>query len=90
MISENSKYEIKPANENITAYDEKTVRLWADISGIDETYLDELDAEAAKIAARAKKIRRRVKYGAIVTAAASVSAAVAYVVLKPRFGRAAA
>jgi len=64
--------------------EDKAVKLWIDIGGIAETYLDELEEEAANIAARAKKIRRRVKYGAIVTAAASVSAAVAFMVLRPR------
>jgi len=64
--------------------EEKAIRLWADISGINETYLDELETEVAKIAARTSKVRRRVKYGAIVTAAISLSAAAAFVVLKPR------
>ena len=73
-----------------TTHDEKAERLWVEMSGICELYLDELEAEAAKIAERANKIRRRVKYGAIVTAAASVSAAVVIAVLRPRFGRAAA
>jgi len=65
--------------------EEQAIKLWIDIGGIAETYLEELEEEAAKIAARAIKIRRRVKYGAIVTAAASLSAAVAIVVLRPRF-----
>ena len=81
------------AHDSITAYDEnvldekghydKALKLFTEISGIAESYLDELDAEVARIAARAKKLRRRVKYGAIVTAAASVSAAVVFVMLKP-------
>jgi len=64
--------------------DEQIMRLWADISGIDEHYLEELEAETASIAAKASRMRRRVKYGAIVTAAASLSAAVALLVLRPR------
>jgi len=64
--------------------EDKALRLWAEISGIDDVFLDELDANIAMIAAKAKKIRRGVKYGAIVTAAASISAAVAIMVLRPK------
>jgi len=59
---------------------EKSLKLWLDIGGIAEMYVDELEAEAEIIAAKAKR-RRRVKYGAI--AAASLSAAVAIMVLRP-------
>ena len=62
---------------------EKTMRLWLDIGGLDELYLDELEAEIALIAAKAKK-KRKVTYGAIVATAATLSAAVAFVVLKPQ------
>ena len=62
---------------------EKSLRLWLDIGGIAEMYVDELEAEAEKLAAKARN-RRRVKYGTIAAAAASLSAAVAIMVLKPR------
>ena len=62
---------------------EKTMRIWLDIGGLDELYLDELEAEIAQIAARAKK-RRKVRIGAIAATAATLSAAVAFVVLKQR------
>ena len=61
----------------------KATRLWLDIGGIAEMYLDELEAEAASIAAKSK-VRRRVKYGAMVAAAASLSAAVAIMMLRPQ------
>ena len=63
--------------------EERIIRFWLDIGGIDETYLDELEEDAVHIAARAKK-RRKVKYGAIVATAATLSAAVAFVVLRPQ------
>jgi len=62
--------------------EEKAVRLWLDIGGIAEIYVDELEAEAQAIAAKAK-MRRRVKYGTI-AAAASLSAAVALMLLRPQ------
>jgi len=68
--------------------EEQATRLWMDIGGIAELYLDEIEAEAEKIAARANRIRRRVKYGAVITAAASLSAAVAFMVLRPRLAMA--
>ena len=46
-------------------------------------YVEELETEAAKIAARAKR-RRQIKYGTIAAAAASLSAAVAIMVLRPK------
>jgi len=64
--------------------DEQTMRLWADIGGIDDMYLEELEKEAAIIAAKASKVRKRVKYGALITAAASLSAAVAFMVFRPK------
>ena len=64
--------------------EEKATRLWVDIGGIAELYLDELEAEAAGIAAKIKT-RRRVKYGALAAAAASLSAAVAFMIIKPQF-----
>ena len=63
--------------------DEKTVKLWLDIGGINELFLDELEDEAASIAVMLKK-RRRVKYGAIIAAAASLSAAAAIIVMRPK------
>ena len=63
--------------------EKKATRLWVDIGGIDEIYLDELEADAASIAAKLKT-RRRVKYGALAAAAASLSAAVAFVVIRPK------
>ena len=62
---------------------EKALRLWLDIGGIAEMYVDELEAEASSIAAKIKR-RRRVKYGTIAAAAASISAAVAIMVLRPQ------
>ena len=64
--------------------EDRAIRFWVDIGGISETYLDELEEVAAYIAAKIKTRRRRVKYGAIVATAATVSAAVALVVLKPK------
>jgi len=64
--------------------EEQAMRLWADIGGIDDMYLEELEQEASIIAAKASKVRRRVKYGAIVTAAASLSAAVAFMVFRTK------
>ena len=61
---------------------EKSLRLWLDIGGIAEIYVDELEAEATQIAAKAKT-RKRVKYGTI-AAAASISAAVAFMILRPK------
>ena len=63
--------------------EEKATRLWVDIGGIAELYLDELETEAASIAARLRK-RRRVKYGALAAAAASLSAALAFIVIRPK------
>ena len=63
--------------------EEKATRLWIDIGDIAELYLDELETEAASIAARIKT-RRRVKYGALAAAAASLSAAVAFMVIRPK------
>ena len=60
--------------------EEKATRLWLDIGGVNELFLDELEEISAKIKAR----RRKVKYGALVATAATVSAAIALVVLKPR------
>ena len=62
--------------------DDKALKLWLDIGGIAEMYVEELEADAAKIAAIARR-RRRVKYGTLAAAAASLSAAVAIMVLKP-------
>ncbi|MCL2571971.1 MAG: hypothetical protein FWE11_06170 [Defluviitaleaceae bacterium] len=64
--------------------EEKIIRFWKDIGGIAEDYLDELEAEVALIAAKSSRIRKRVKYGALVTAAVSLSAAAAFVVLRPK------
>ena len=64
--------------------EDKALRLWLDIGGIAEMYVEELETEAAKIAARAKR-RRRVKYGTLAAAAASLSGLVAIMVLKPEF-----
>ena len=64
--------------------DEQAIKLWVDIGGIAEMYLDELEAEAAKIAAKADRVRRRVKYGALITGVASLSAAVALLFLRPK------
>ena len=64
--------------------EDKATKLWIDIGGIAEMYLDELEAEAAKIAAKASKLRRRVKYGALITGVASLSAAVAFMFLRPK------
>jgi len=61
---------------------EKSLRLWLDIGGIAEMYVDELENEAVLIAAKAKT-RRRVKYGTI-AAAASISAAVAFMMFRPK------
>jgi len=63
--------------------EEKALKLWLDIGGIAEMYVDELEAEAAHIAAKIKR-RRRVKYGTIAAAAASISAAVAIMMLRPQ------
>ena len=63
--------------------EEKATRLWVDIGGIAELYLDELEAEAANIAAKLKT-RRRVKIGALAAAAASLSAAFAFIVIRPK------
>ena len=62
---------------------EKTMRIWQDIGGLDELFLDELESEIAEIAAKANK-RRKIKIGAIAATAATLSAAVAFVVLKQR------
>jgi len=62
---------------------DKALRLWLDIGGIAEMYVEELEAEAELIAARTRR-RRRVKYGTIAAAAASLSAAVAIMVFKPQ------
>jgi len=62
--------------------EEKAFKLWLDIGGIAELYVDELEAEAASIAAKVKR-SRRLKYGTIAAAAASLSAAVAIIVLRP-------
>ena len=64
--------------------EDKAIKLWVDIGGIAEMYLDELEAEAAIIAAKASKLRRRVKYGALITGLASLSAAVTFMVLRGR------
>jgi len=64
--------------------EEQAIKLWVDIGGIAEMYLDELEAEAVKIAAKASKLRRRVKYGALITGVASLSAAVAFMFLRPK------
>jgi len=63
--------------------EEKAIRLWLDIGGINELYVDELEDEATSIAAKFKT-RRRVKYGALAAAAASLSAAVAIMLIRPR------
>jgi len=62
---------------------EKSIKLWLDIGGIAEMYLEELESEAASIASRAK-MRRRVKYGTLAAAAASLSAAIAIMILRPQ------
>jgi len=62
---------------------DKAVKLWLDIGGIAEIYVDELETEADTIAKKARK-RRRVKYGTIAAAAASLSAAVAIMILRPQ------
>ena len=64
--------------------EEQAIKLWVDIGGIAEMYLDELEVEAAKIAAKASILRRRVKYGALITGAVSLSAAVALIFLRPK------
>jgi len=64
--------------------EDQAIKLWVDIGGIAEMYLDELEAEAARIAAKASKLRRRVKYGALITGVASISAAVALLFLRPK------
>jgi len=63
--------------------EEKTIRLWLDIGGINELFLDELE-ETANVIATKVKTRRRVKYGALVATAATVSAAIAIIMLKPK------
>jgi len=63
--------------------EDKALRLWLDIGGIAEMYVDELEAEAASIAAKLKR-RKQVRVGTIVAAAASISAAVAIMMLKPQ------
>jgi len=63
--------------------EEQATRLWVDMGGIAELYLDELEADAAKIAAKIKA-RRRVKIGALAAAAASISAALAFVIVRPK------
>ena len=65
----------------------KAVKLWLDIGGVNELFLDELENEAANIAAMLKK-RRKVKYGAIIAAAASLSAAAAIIVMRPKLATA--
>jgi len=62
---------------------DKALRLWQDIGGIAEMYVEELEAEAELIAAKVRR-KRRVKYGTIAAAAASLSAAVAIMVLRPQ------
>jgi len=64
--------------------EEQAIKLWMDIGGIAEMYLDELEAEAVKIAAKADKLRRGVKVGALITGVASLTAAVALIVLRPK------
>jgi len=64
--------------------EEKAIRLWLDIGGINELFLDELEETAGNIAEKVKTRRRRVKYGALVATAATVSAAVAIIMLKPK------
>ena len=63
--------------------EDKALRLWLDIGGIAEMYVDELEAEAAAIAAKVRR-RKQVKVGTIVAAAASIGAAVAIILLKPK------
>ena len=63
--------------------EDKALRLWLDIGCIAEMYVDELEAEAEIIAAKIRK-RRRVKYGTIAAAAASLGAVVAIMVLRPQ------
>jgi len=63
--------------------EERLMRLWLDIGGIDNLFLDELE-ETSELVATKEKTKRRVKYGAIVATAATVSAAVAFVMLKPK------
>jgi len=63
--------------------EEKAIKLWVNIGDIAELYLDEVEADVAKIAAKLKT-RRRVKYSALIAAAASLSAAVAFMVIRPK------
>ena len=63
--------------------EEQATRLWMDMGGIAELYLDELETDTAQIAAKLKT-KRRVKIGAMAAAAASISAALAFVVIRPR------
>ena len=64
--------------------EDKIIRFWLDIGGVDEFYLDELEEELARIAAKLKSRRKKVKYGALVATAATLSAAVAFAVLRPK------
>jgi len=68
--------------------EKRIYRFWNDIGGISEYYLEELESEVAKIAARATKLRKGVKYGAVVTGLASISAAVAILLLRPKLAEA--
>ncbi|MCL2361770.1 MAG: hypothetical protein FWC73_08170 [Defluviitaleaceae bacterium] len=68
--------------------EKRAFRLWSDIGGINEFFLEELEAEAEKIAAKAAKLRRGVKYGAVVTGLASISAALAIILLRPKLAQA--
>ena len=60
----------------------RVTRLWQDIGGVDELFLDEL---AMDYAFESIKSKRRVKYGAIIASVATLSAAAALVALKPKF-----
>jgi len=64
--------------------DEKTMRLWMDIGGIHEKFLDELEETTEMVATKMIARRRKVKYGALVATAATISATIAIVMLKPK------
>jgi len=66
----------------------RAFRLWCDIGGVKEFFLEELEVEAARIAEKAAKLRNGLKVGALVTGIASVGAAIALILLKPKLAEA--
>jgi len=66
--------------------EKRAFRLWSDIGGIKEFFLEELEAEAAMIAAKAAKLRKGVTFGAV--GLASISAALAIILLRPKLAEA--